>query len=840
MKKQDNLLSYRKRRIINKVSTDEVKVIPNIEVRANIYINENYPREISFTVEAPENEEMSVKLCLEMPFEEKHSLQGTSVKNGGTVTAALPDISEIYGVFYLDVSVENADGDILCEQTIPFSHLRVGAGKLKHCGASIHALGSDLSYPDSHYAYDTIDTLALFGSGVLRDEIMWQWVEKEKGNYEFTLGFGPLVDYAIEKGIVPHIVLDYSNPLYDDGKSPITEEGYEAFATYCAKLAEYFKGRVYHYEVWNEYNSGFSREEATPGTYAKTVKAVSKAVKAVDPSIKITAGVTVGTHHEWIRRMLSYGIYDYIDEVSIHPYSPGSYPDENQGGVETNAQSIRDIISEFGEPKPVWASEIGWTVYNNPFSFDREEQAAAITRLFAITESSDSLEKVTMYDIRNDGSNALDMEPNWGMIEFCDSIVPFCAKESLAAAANLNWLIGDGEFVKKNVVQNIKNICFSKDGKTVNCIWSLDGAKKVTLELNGECDIYNMYGTLITKGAEKGSYTLEINECPIYYVGAEVEVKESGKPDKLIYDFPYTLSAVPVLKEDGWYISALVHSHSRKLHGMLRIELPELRVASGFTYFDIKDGEKFSVETKVGEVDVKKLCRALVEIRLDNGESNIKDELVSFLSVPYGDRFTEIVLNTENDYVTIGDATPIEAEAKIRLSYNEEALTVAVDVTEETHIQYAEAGDNWKDLWDGDGIEMMIQPLYDGNREITKYNQIGLGLSSFTGQKVPYMWESVSNRASKYLYNWDFDAERNGNVTSYKIVIKWADILPPNVTLSDCDSFGFAVKINKTDDPEDIKGFLALYRGIGWWKPPLQNSYLPCEFGRFVLEKTKQ
>ena len=831
------MLNYRKRRIVHLPSIDNVKVIPDIKVTSNIYINENYPTELSFKVVSGDGGEMGVKLGMEGPFERKYQLPSATVCDGGTVTVKLPDISEIFGIFYLDVTVEDKNGECVCEQTIPFSHIRVGKGHLKNCGANSHMLawGDDESI---HLCYETLDILSYFGAGIVRDEMHWRLAEKERGVFEFLPSYIKLIDYALERGIHPHLILDYGNPLYDDGKSPITEEGYAAFARFCGEVAKHLKGRVYHYEVWNEYNSPFSREEATPETYAITVKAVSKAMKAVDPNIKITAGVTSSTHAEWIRRMLSYDLYDYVDEISIHPYCISAYPDENQGDVERNAQAIRDIIAEFGEPKPVWASEIGWSVYNHNFSFEREEQAAAIARLFTITETSNSLEKVAMYDIRNDRNNPLGFQQNWGMIEFNDSIVPFCLKESAAAASFLNYMIGDGEFSEKTVIHNIKNTVYKKNGKAVNTLWSLDGRKKVTLNLSDSCDVYDMYGTLVKSGVSAGEYITEINENPVYFVGGKVTVIKSEKPDKIYHAFPYTISAVPVLKEDGWYVKALVKNHSRILQGRIRVELPEIHKDSGYKDFALREGQSDFVEVKVGEVDFKKLYRALLEINLWSGEHYTSEELVSFLEVPYGEEL-KFTLDA-NDYHVMDNYKPFDVKADVKMSYTEESLVLKIDVEEETHIQYAQAADNWKDLWDGDGIELMLQPIYDGNKNITRYFHIGFALFSFTGAKIPWIWYGVSNRASRYFFNCNFDAERNGNITSYFIELKWKDILPPNVDLSDCDSFGFSLKVNKTDDPEDIKGYLSLYRGIGWWKPPYNNSYNPCEFGRFVLGKRQE
>lgn len=833
MSRQDNMLNYRKRRIVHLPSIDDVKVIPDIKVKSNIYVNENYPTELSFKVVSGKNDEMVVKLGMEGPFEKKYELPSATVLDGGAVTVNLPNISDIFGVFYLDVTVEDKEGVCVCEQTIPFSHVRVGKGRLNKCGCNTHMIAFDREHEEYPFCFQTFDTLSLFGAGLVRDEMHWRLAEYEKGVYEFLPSYMELTDYALERGIHPHLILDYGNVLYDDGKSPITEEGYQAFANFCGAVAKHLKGKVYHYEVWNEYNSPFSREEATPETYAITVKAVSKAMKAVDPDIKIFAGATSGAHGEWIRRMLSYDLYDYIDGVSFHHYCLSTYPDENQGELEKNAQKIRDTMSKYGEPKPIWVSETGWSVWNDQFSLGREEQAAALTRLFAITETSDVLDKVTMYDLRNDRNNPLGFQQNWGMIEFNDSIVPYCLKESAAAVCCLNFMIGDAEYVKKVVEKNIKNTIYNKDGQTINALWSLDGRKKVTFNLSDSCDIYDMYGTLVKSGVASGEYTTELNENPVYFIGGEVTVKESVKPDEIYYDFPYSISAVPVLKEDGWYVKALVKNHSRVLQGKIRVEMPELRKDSGYKNFALKEGQSDFVEVKVGDVDFKKLYRALLEINLWSGEHYTTCEQVSFLEVPYGE-FVEFTLDMD-DYTAMYDHTPIEAKANVKMSYTEESLILKVDVEEETHIQYGQAGDNWKDLWDGDGIELMIQPIYDGHKDITRYNHIGLALSSFTGEKVPYVWNGVSNGASRWFFNCIFDAERKGNITSYVAEFKWRDILPPNVEFSDCDSFGFSLKVNKTDDPEDIKGYLSLYRGIGWWKPPYNNAYTPLEFGRFVL-----
>ena len=838
MLRQDNLLKYYKTRIMNIPSDDDIKFVPEISHFANIYQNDDVPKEISFTVETDLKGTFLAEFELEGPFEARVNLGKQTIENGQKVSVKLPDLSENFGVFYLDITASYENGEVAAEETIPFSHLRVGAGQFKKCGASAHIAGGiEIADSDCFFRNKTADLMRIFGAAYLRTDADWKWCEIEKGVVKTPVGISKPMEYVYSTGIKPTLNLLYGNDFYDEGSSPYTEEGLAAFVRFCVDVATTLKGKVFTYEIWNEFNSGFSRKDSTPEEYAWILKSVYPALKAVDSNIEVFAGVTVGTQPEWIRRILRAGAYDYFDGISYHPYCTNSYPDENQGCVERNARTLKNVLCEFGGEKPVFASEIGWAVNNERTFLNREQQAAALSRLFAITECSEDLDRLTFYDIRNDTSNYFDTEPNWGAIEFEDCIVPFAVKESFAAISFLNYMICNAEYKNKEVVKDIKTIRYSENGKTINHIWSLDGRKKVTLNLNEKCDLYDMYGSKVKSDIPAGEYTLEINENPIYLAGGKTEVLTVLKPDKLIYDFPYTVTAVPVLKDDGWYVSAVIHCHTRKLFGRLRIEMPELSKSGFFSQFKLKEGEKFSTEIKVGNVDPKKLYRAVMELFLSTGENKIITELVSFLSVPYKNNYTEIVLNTKNDYVCINGAKPMQAEARVKLSYTEEYLMLNVDVEEETHIQYAQASNDWKDLWDGDGIELMLQPLYDGNPQLTKYNHIGLALSSFSGEKIPWLWKSVSNRGSQRFYNCDLNIKREGHLTKYTAKFNWKDILPPNVEYTDCDSFGFALKVNKTDDPEVIKGFLPLYRGIGWWQPPYQNSYLPCEFGRFVLGK---
>jgi len=84
--------------------------------------------------------------------------------------------------------------------------------------------------------------LAEAGFKFVRMDLDWARTEPQRGVYDF----GPyerLINEFDRHGIRALLILDYANPLYDDNRSPDTDEGRAAFAKWSAAAATKFKGR---------------------------------------------------------------------------------------------------------------------------------------------------------------------------------------------------------------------------------------------------------------------------------------------------------------------------------------------------------------------------------------------------------------------------------------------------------------------------------------------------------------------------------------------------------------------------------------------------------------------
>lgn len=162
------------------------------------------------------------------------------------------------------------------------------------------------------------------GISSFRDEIGWRAIEKTKGQYEMPAAWDEFVNEGLKAGIEPLLILDYGNPLYDNGDKPRSAEAIEAFTKYAEFVVRHFQGRVKLYEVWNEWDIAIGSK--TPGSaddYGALLKAVYPRIKAVDPSITVFGGAPTpgGVKNGWFERILEKGALSFMDALSIHTYT---------------------------------------------------------------------------------------------------------------------------------------------------------------------------------------------------------------------------------------------------------------------------------------------------------------------------------------------------------------------------------------------------------------------------------------------------------------------------------------------------------------------------------------
>ena len=370
-------------------------------------------------------------------------------------------------------------------------------------------------------------TLAEMGASWDRSEIQWSLIEKEKGQFSFPVHASTPMSLK-EHDLNTLMILDYGNVLYSNGAGensmPNTPEYIEAFKKYCVATAEKYKGTVEYFELWNEVNNTVFNEQGLGiDVYANLVKEVVPAIKAVDPNIKIIGPVTINVAADWYRELFSYGTYDYFDCLSTHPYQWNR--DLEKDALRKEVNELRTVMSEYGEPKPIWISEIGWSTGKKAtWGVDPKERPRMALQAYAIMIGEKLADKVFWYNFHNKGNNKYESTYNLGLIEHqTASVTPFAAHDEYIMFTAMNRLIGQAdpaEYIRREddtMLYHFKRY----DGDDVILTWSEAESKAVGMNLGCQTlEKYDMYGNkLATLKSPSGIFTLSAERMPVYYKG---------------------------------------------------------------------------------------------------------------------------------------------------------------------------------------------------------------------------------------------------------------------------------------------------------------------------------
>lgn len=252
------------------------------------------------------------------------------------------------------------------------------------------------------------------GVGIVRMDVSWARCEREPGVYDFG-HYDKLIKRLGENQIRLLFIIDYGNPLYDDGLAPHTEDGRQAYARFVKALVSRYKGKHILWELWNEPNIGFWKPKPNVKDYMDWCKAVVPAIRDADPEACViapaTSGIAIGFLEECFRR----GLLELVDGVSVHPY--------RRIAPETALREYRRLdriirrytpLSEKGEPRrriPILSGEWG---YSTTWISD-ELQGKYLPRQW-LANMAAGVPISIWYDWHDDGKDPKEKEHNFGTV----------------------------------------------------------------------------------------------------------------------------------------------------------------------------------------------------------------------------------------------------------------------------------------------------------------------------------------------------------------------------------------------------------------------------------------
>ena len=295
------------------------------------------------------------------------------------------------------------------------------------------------------------------GIGWIRDDMGWEGVEKQKGEYHIPEKTLAWIHAVHANHVRLLLILNGENKLYADRYDP------QAFARWAAWTARELKDDVDAIEILNEPNNfGFSKyyggqhdgEGDSPwvAKYVTLMNTAAEAIKAANPAMPV---IGFGAGPAVTYKQLALGTSPAVIGLVDHPYSNQSLPEfvpskaseqvrkfgfawtDERGTFASLIEGFRKESEQHRGPKQIWLTEWGFSTWQ-PLTegmfggFTESAQAKYILRRF-VEGFGLGVDVSFLYDFRDDhAEDDHNAENRWGLVRANGE-----PKESFGAVVNL-------------------------------------------------------------------------------------------------------------------------------------------------------------------------------------------------------------------------------------------------------------------------------------------------------------------------------------------------------------------------------------------------------------------
>jgi len=341
-------------------------------------------------------------------------------------------------------------------------------------------------------------------------------------------------------------------PDYESDEAFVADyvSGIEAYLTRYGPRGTFFKENsglphrpIRYIEIWNEPNfqymipddSSRPRQELEAereALYAKVLPAAYKAVKARWPAVNVVGFGAGGASHgdvRFIRHVhdLNLAVKDSYDVLSTHPYistPPESWSIRSWGGYGTakGLMEIREIMAKHGVSKPVWYTEIGWSISQQDGGFydlsgrrstvSATLQAAYVCRQYAVSLRRGVQRVHIMFAADTDNTNTgmFNRDGTWRPVAHAiRTMMNMMPNPALLDAVSDG---ADGYYAYLFRADMDKPA-----SPRVIMAWNVAGPKTVEIPIDApQVMVTDMLGKAGVATAAGGKVSVEIGPCPVY------------------------------------------------------------------------------------------------------------------------------------------------------------------------------------------------------------------------------------------------------------------------------------------------------------------------------------
>lgn len=242
---------------------------------------------------------------------------------------------------------------------------RVSSGEIADSGISVGLECLDRELFDFDRA---APRLFETGAKYARIQTGWNRCEQSRGVYSFEW-LDHVVDTLLAGGVQPWFNVGFGNPLYMEGiRNPAAvgcvpfyfgEETLRAWENFVTALAEHYRGRIRHWEIWNEPDVEHFWFPAgrNAADYARLLRLTAPLIRRAQPGAKIGGCCgCVRPDYDWQRDFFRSDGPKLLDFFAIHQYK--IIPEVQLGRI---VETWKRQFALHGNPRiEIWMGESGY------------------------------------------------------------------------------------------------------------------------------------------------------------------------------------------------------------------------------------------------------------------------------------------------------------------------------------------------------------------------------------------------------------------------------------------------------------------------------------------------
>lgn len=320
----------------------------------------------------------------------------------------------------------------------------------------------------------------------VRTDAHWAFLERKRDELKVERHWLDYLATNEAQGIDSLFILGYGNSHHGGGEKPRSEPVRAAFNRYVAFTAQQFRGRIKHYEVWNEWDVENPTDPQFTQDYARLIADAAGIVRQHDPDAKVLAGAvtTRGIESGFALRLIEAGIMQSVDGLSLHPYvhCRGRGKNTPEAWIEWLAGVDLELSRAANQPVPLYLTEMAWPAHEGNCGISEKLQAAYLARSFFLARTLPNVRGYWWYDLRNDGTDRHEREHNFGLLR-----QDYSAKPAYPVLKAISPIIKDFQYLERLDDANESTVLlrFGNAQEQLLVAWSTDNTRPVTIASAG-------------------------------------------------------------------------------------------------------------------------------------------------------------------------------------------------------------------------------------------------------------------------------------------------------------------------------------------------------------------